>query len=91
MQTCVCDGSLAQVVFPQENFLPAPRLKELERFLPRTRPADDPDAMEDDLYIYADLEEYDPARDRRRRRHVVYDLEGEEYQHLGGGVQCQTS
>ncbi|KAJ8339812.1 hypothetical protein SKAU_G00344450 [Synaphobranchus kaupii] len=77
---------LFSVVFPRENFLPATRLKELESFLPRMEASDDSDSMEDDLYIYADLEDYDPARDRRR----FHAMEDEDY-HAGGGVQCHTS
>lgn len=78
---------LFAVVFPQENFLPVSRLKELESILPRPEVLHHPDSMEDDdLYIYADLEDCDPARDRRRFRYV----EDEDY-HMGGGVQCHTS
>ncbi|KAJ8271271.1 hypothetical protein COCON_G00101300 [Conger conger] len=74
------------VVFPRENFLPTPRLKELEHFLPRAEQPDDPEAMEDDLYIYADLEEYDPARDHRR-----FSRPEEQDCHSASGVQCHTS
>ncbi|XP_064193735.1 dnaJ homolog subfamily A member 1-like [Anguilla rostrata] len=79
---------LFSVLFPRENFLPLPRLKELENFFPRAVESDDSDSMEDDLYIYADLEDFDPARERDRRR--FYDLEDEDYR-AGGGVQCHTS
>ncbi|XP_076866531.1 dnaJ homolog subfamily A member 1 [Brachyhypopomus gauderio] len=78
---------LFSVVFPEANFLPLTKLKQLEQYLPDTREKDEPDSMDDDLYIYADLEDCDPAHERRRYHYV----EEEEDFHPGGGVQCQTS
>ncbi|KAK5866159.1 hypothetical protein PBY51_020369 [Eleginops maclovinus] len=43
------------VVFPKANFLSKDRLKDLERFFPEKPDAEQPDSMDDDLYIYADL------------------------------------
>ncbi|XP_036372885.1 dnaJ homolog subfamily A member 1-like [Megalops cyprinoides] len=74
------------VTFPKENFLPPNKLTELERFLPSREVSSDPEDMEEDLYIYADLEDYDPSRHRR----YYDDMEDEDY-HSGGGVQCHTS
>ncbi|KAI1887797.1 hypothetical protein AGOR_G00194060 [Albula goreensis] len=81
---------LFSVVFPQENFLPPERMHELERYLPNREASDDPDSMEDDLYIYAELEEYDPARHRQSRHHF-HSMDDDEDFHTGGGVQCHTS
>ncbi|XP_042560480.1 dnaJ homolog subfamily A member 1 [Clupea harengus] len=78
------------VVFPEENFLPPNKLKELEHYLPGKDKPDEPDAMDDDLYIYADLEDCDPARERQHQRHIYY-VEEDDDIYQGGGVQCQTS
>ena len=66
--TAVCSPRpvrIVQVAFPEANFLPQQKLKELERYLPATREAEQPESMDDDLYIYADLEDCDPASERR--------------------------
>lgn len=76
-----------QVVFPKADFLPRQKLKELERYLPEKLEADKTDSMDDDLYIYADLEDCD-LRNRRRHQHQDCSMEEDDY---SGGVQCQTS
>ena len=78
-----------QVVFPKANFLSKDRLKELERFFPEKPDAEQPESMDDDLYIYADLEDCDMEK-RRRNNHQYYYMEEEDYA-SPGGVQCQTS
>ncbi|XP_041946898.1 dnaJ homolog subfamily A member 1 isoform X1 [Alosa sapidissima] len=78
------------VVFPEENFLPPNKLKELERYLPRKEEPDEPNAMDDDLYIYADLEDCDPARERQHQRHYYFVEDDDDFP-AGGGMQCQTS
>lgn len=75
------------VVFPKADFLPRHKLKELERYLPEKLEADKTDRMDDDLYIYADLEDCD-LRNRRRHQHQDCSMEEDDY---SGGVQCQTS
>ncbi|XP_046900447.1 dnaJ homolog subfamily A member 1 isoform X1 [Hypomesus transpacificus] len=75
------------VAFPEANFLPQQKLKELERYLPATREAEQPESMDDDLYIYADLEDCDPASERRS---YYQSMEEDDYP-SAGGVQCQTS
>ncbi|XP_051993987.1 dnaJ homolog subfamily A member 1-like [Xyrauchen texanus] len=77
---------LFSVVFPEENFLPLDKLKELERYLPEKQANTEPDGMDDDLYIYADLEDCDLTHERR---HYHYIEEKDFYP--SGGVQCQTS
>ncbi|KAB5518267.1 hypothetical protein PHYPO_G00163770 [Pangasianodon hypophthalmus] len=79
---------LFNVVFPKANFLPVDKLKQLEQYFPSTREKSDPESMDDDLYIYADLEDCDLSQERRRHHYVDDD---EEDFHPGGGVQCQTS
>ncbi|KAJ8385270.1 hypothetical protein AAFF_G00191470 [Aldrovandia affinis] len=76
------------VVFPEKNFLPLNNLKVLERYLPGRMEEEDSESMDDDLYIYADLEDCDLSRERRRHR--VHDVEDEDF-HSRGGIQCQTS
>ncbi|XP_037554167.1 dnaJ homolog subfamily A member 1 [Nematolebias whitei] len=76
------------VVFPPANFLPKNKLKELERFLPGKVGAEQPESMDEDLYIYADLEDCD-LEGRRRRRHQYY-VDEDDYASTGG-VQCHTS
>ncbi|KAF3852050.1 hypothetical protein F7725_005405 [Dissostichus mawsoni] len=74
------------------NFTPTSspdRLKELERFFPEKPDAEQPESMDDDLYIYADLEDCDMEK-RRRNNHQYYYMEEEDYA-SPGGVQCQTS
>lgn len=75
------------MVFPQPNFLPEQKLKELERYLPGKLEAEQPDAMDEDLYIYANLEECD-FENRRRGNHQYYYMDEDD---CTGGVQCQTS
>ncbi|KAM9818536.1 dnaJ homolog subfamily A member 1 [Syngnathus typhle] len=77
------------VVFPKANFLPKNRLKELERYLPVKVDAEQPESMDDDLYIYADLEDCD-LESRKRHRHQHYYMDEDDYASTGG-VQCQTS
>ncbi|XP_039880089.1 dnaJ homolog subfamily A member 1 isoform X1 [Simochromis diagramma] len=77
------------VVFPKANFLPEHKLKELERYLPEKMDAEQPDSMDDDLYIYADLEDCD-FENRRRYRNECYYMDEDDYA-TTGGVQCQTS
>lgn len=74
-----------QVVFPEANFLPVNKLKQLEQYFPSTQEKSDPDSMDDDLYIYADLEDCDLSHERHRLHYIEEDF------HPGGGVQCQTS
>jgi len=81
-----CTTFLLKVVFPEENFLPLNKLKELERYLPEKQANIEPDGMDDDLYIYADLEDCDPTHERSH-----YHFIEEEDFHPSGGVQCQTS
>uniref|UniRef100_A0A8C7SCQ6 Uncharacterized protein n=1 Tax=Oncorhynchus mykiss TaxID=8022 RepID=A0A8C7SCQ6_ONCMY len=78
---------LFSVVFPEANFLPKHKLKELEHYLPAKREAEQPESMDDDLYIYTDLEDCDPARVRRSQYHYME----EDDNPSAGGVQCQTS
>ncbi|XP_062864759.1 dnaJ homolog subfamily A member 1 isoform X2 [Trichomycterus rosablanca] len=78
---------LFNVVFPEPNFLPENKLKQLEQYFPDTREKTDPEGMDDDLYIYADLEDCDPNHQRRNYHYV----DEEEDLCQGGGVQCQTS
>uniref|UniRef100_A0A3Q3WJW0 Uncharacterized protein n=1 Tax=Mola mola TaxID=94237 RepID=A0A3Q3WJW0_MOLML len=75
------------VVFPPANFLPKHQLKELERYLPEKLEAEQPDNMDDDLYIYADLEDCD-YENRRRNNRQYYNMDEDDYT---GGVHCQTS
>lgn len=75
------------VVFPQANFLPQQRLKELERYLPEKLDAEQPESMDDDLYIYADLEDCD-FENRKRHNHQYCYMDEDD---CSGGVQCQTS
>ncbi|XP_056136009.1 dnaJ homolog subfamily A member 1 [Lampris incognitus] len=77
------------VLFPQANFLPKHKLKELEGYLPVKMEAEQPESMDDDLYIYADLEDCD-FENRKRRNHQHYYMEEDDYA-TAGGVQCQTS
>lgn len=44
--------------------------------------------MDDDLYIYAELEDCDLHQERHRYHYIEED---EEDFHPGGGVQCHTS
>lgn len=78
-----------QVVFPQANFLSEDKLKMLERYLPEKLDPEQPESMDDDLYIYADLEDCD-LDNRKRRNHQYYYMEEDDYPSTGG-VQCQTS
>lgn len=75
------------MVFPPANFLPEHRLKELERYLPEKLEPEQPDDMDDDLYIYADLEDCD-YENRRRNNRQYYNMDEDDYT---GGVHCQTS
>ncbi|KAF7663993.1 hypothetical protein LDENG_00193670 [Lucifuga dentata] len=77
------------VVFPQANFLPKNKLKELEHYLPAKMELEQPMSMDDDLYIYADLEDCDIENRKRHTRHHYY-MEEDDYP-TAGGVQCQTS
>lgn len=77
------------VVFPPANFLPRNKLKELEPYLPEKMTAEQSDSMDDDLYIYADLEDCD-FQNRRRHRSQFYYVDEDDYA-SAGGVQCQTS
>ncbi|XP_017266141.1 dnaJ homolog subfamily A member 1 [Kryptolebias marmoratus] len=77
------------VVFPPANFLPKHKLKELERYLPGKMDAEQPESMDEDLYIYADLEDCD-LESRRRHRHQYYYMD-EDDNASTGGVQCHTS
>ncbi|KAF7687038.1 dnaJ homolog subfamily A member 1 [Silurus meridionalis] len=79
---------LFKVVFPEANFLPMNKLKQLEQFFPSASEKSEPESMDDDLYIYAELEDCDPTQERRRQRYIEED---EDDFHPGGGVQCQTS
>uniref|UniRef100_A0A8C7Y7A0 DnaJ heat shock protein family (Hsp40) member A1 n=1 Tax=Oryzias sinensis TaxID=183150 RepID=A0A8C7Y7A0_9TELE len=77
------------VVFPPANFLPKNRLKDLKRYLPEKTAAEEPESMDEDLYIYAELEDCD-LESRRRHRRQYYYMDEEDYASTGG-VQCQTS
>lgn len=77
------------VVFPQANFLPIDKLKELERYFPVKKEVEQPESMDDDLYIYADLEECDLEHRGRRNSHYYY-VDEDDYA-SAGGVQCHTS
>uniref|UniRef100_A0A3Q3GAW0 DnaJ heat shock protein family (Hsp40) member A1 n=1 Tax=Labrus bergylta TaxID=56723 RepID=A0A3Q3GAW0_9LABR len=77
------------VVFPQANFLPNNKLKELEDYLPEKLDPEQPESMDDDLYIYADLEDCD-FENRKRQNHQHYYMDEDDYASTGG-VQCQTS
>ncbi|XP_019732320.1 dnaJ homolog subfamily A member 1 [Hippocampus comes] len=77
------------VAFPKANFLPKNKLKELESYLPLKVDSEQPESMDDDLYIYADLEECD-LENRKRHRHQNYYMDEDDYASTGG-VQCQTS
>ncbi|XP_029356246.1 dnaJ homolog subfamily A member 1 [Echeneis naucrates] len=77
------------VVFPQTNFLPKNKLKELELYLPEKMDAEQPESMDDDLYIYADLEDCDFGNRKRRHRQNCC-MDEDDYSSTGG-VQCQTS
>ncbi|KAL7405188.1 hypothetical protein ABVT39_024973 [Epinephelus coioides] len=78
------------VVFPQANFLSKDKLKLLEGYLPEKPAAEQPDSMDDDLYIYADLEDCDLENRRRHHHHQYYYMDEDDYASTGG-VQCQTS
>ena len=78
------------MVFPQANFLPKHKLKELERYLPEKMEADQPESMDDDLYIYSELEDCDFERRKRHHRHYTTTIEDDDFA-TAGGVQCQTS
>lgn len=77
------------VVFPPANFLPKNKLKELERYFPAKKEVAQPESMDDDLYIYADLEECNFENRRRRNSHYYY-VDEDDYA-SAGGVQCHTS
>ncbi|XP_077574950.1 dnaJ homolog subfamily A member 1 [Stigmatopora nigra] len=77
------------VVFPKANFLPNEKLTELASYLPLKAEAEQPESMDDDLYIYADLEDCDLGN-RKRHRHPHYYMDEDDYASTGG-VQCQTS
>lgn len=77
------------VIFPQPNFLPSNKLKELESYLPEKLDPEQPESMDEDLYIYADLEDCD-FENRRRHNHHYYYMDEDDYASTGG-VQCQTS
>lgn len=77
------------VLFPPANFLPKHKLKELERYLPGKVDTEQTDSMDEDLYIYADLEDCD-LESRRRHRHQYYYMDEDDYASTGG-VQCHTS
>lgn len=77
------------VVFPPANFLPKNKLKELERYFPAKKEVEQPESMDDDLYIYADLEECNFENRRRRNSHYYY-VDEDDYA-SAGGVQCHTS
>uniref|UniRef100_A0A3B3BMQ6 DnaJ heat shock protein family (Hsp40) member A1 n=1 Tax=Oryzias melastigma TaxID=30732 RepID=A0A3B3BMQ6_ORYME len=66
------------VVFPPANFLPKNRLKDLKRYLPEKTSAEEPDSMDEDLYIYAELEDCD-LESRRRHRHQYYYMDEDDY------------
>lgn len=83
----IVSGCFLQVVFPQANFLPKQKLKELELYLPEKLEAEQPDNMDEDLYIYADLEDCD-FESRKRHSHQYYYMDEDD---CTGGVQCQTS
>ncbi|TRY99509.1 hypothetical protein DNTS_020818 [Danionella cerebrum] len=70
-----------------ENFLPLHKLKELKRFFPDKLADSEPEGMDDDLYIYADLEDCE----LNHRRHSNYCFIEKEDFYPSGGVQCQTS
>ncbi|XP_045070742.1 dnaJ homolog subfamily A member 1-like [Coregonus clupeaformis] len=72
---------LFSVVFPEANFLPKHKLKELEHYLPAKREVEQPESMDDDLYISPDLEDCDPARVRRSQYHY---MEEDDYPSAGG-------
>eukprot|EP00064_Thunnus_orientalis_P000165 superscaffoldBa00000007_g165 len=72
------------------NFLPKHKLKELERYLPEKMDAEQPESMDDDLYIYADLEDCDLDNRKRHHHHHHYYMDEDDYASTGG-VQCQTS
>ncbi|XP_028319047.1 dnaJ homolog subfamily A member 1 [Gouania willdenowi] len=78
------------ILFPQANFLPENKLKELERYFPEKTDAEQSESMDEDLYIYADLEDFDPQTRRRHRRHQYHFVDDDEHESTGG-VQCQTS
>lgn len=79
---------LFNVIFPESHFLPPNKLMKLEQYFPGTQEKRKPDSMDADLYIYANLEDCDPYR---QRRHYHYIEEDEEDSYPSGGVQCQTS
>lgn len=81
-------GYFHQVVFPPANFLPTNKLKELERYLPDKLEAEQSESMDDDLYIYADLEDCD-FENRKRRQHQYHYMDEDDS--VRTGVQCQTS
>ncbi|XP_028833140.1 dnaJ homolog subfamily A member 1 [Denticeps clupeoides] len=78
------------VVFPAENFLPKHKLKDLERYLPHEEESQKL-KMDDDLYVYADLEDFDLAHERKRHRRNYHPMTDDNYDCHPGGVQCQTS
>ncbi|MEQ2188547.1 hypothetical protein GOODEAATRI_016219 [Goodea atripinnis] len=65
------------------------KLKELERYLPEKMNPEQTDSMDEDLYIYADLEDCD-LESRRRHRHQFYYMDEDDCASTGG-VQCHTS
>ncbi|XP_061595292.1 dnaJ homolog subfamily A member 1 [Cololabis saira] len=77
------------VSFPPDNFLPENKLVELKRYLPERVDAEQPDSMDEDLYIYAELENCD-MEGRRRRRNQFYYVDEDDCA-SSSGVQCQTS
>ncbi|XP_034044032.1 dnaJ homolog subfamily A member 1 [Thalassophryne amazonica] len=77
------------VLFPQANFLPKHKLKELERYLPVKMETEQSESMDEDLYTYADLEDCD-FDNRRRHSHHYYYVDEDDYA-SAGGVQCHTS
>ncbi|RXM97209.1 DnaJ-like subfamily A member 1 [Acipenser ruthenus] len=80
-----------KVVFPDKNFIPLDKLKQLEKLLPKrqkTESIEDVEIMEE-----ADLEDFDMSQERRRHYNgeAYHDDDDDEDDHQRRGVQCQTS
>lgn len=80
-----------EVVFPPDNFLPADKLLELKRLLPRVDPSPVPVDAEECI-----LHPFDPEKDSSRSRmgnqsREIYDSDDDN--DMGGGqrVQCASS
>ncbi|MGH0189664.1 UNVERIFIED_CONTAM: hypothetical protein FKN15_037532 [Acipenser sinensis] len=78
-----------KVVFPDKNFVPLDKLKQLEKLLPKRQKTESIEDME--IMEEADLEDFDMSQERRRHYNGEAYHDDDEDDHQRRGVQCQTS